>query len=403
MLALLNLMVLAAGLGGVSYPQGILDELERAAEGETVDLEDLAMRINDFTPGDQAADLSNITFSEGRMAEGRRFKVAVPDGWTVLKDYEEGGMIETIRPFVLIEGELGDPSSVSMRDRIIYSAMGGDVESEELRAVYAHECIRRALIFQTYYGRSDDSGLSAMRPVLVWSDEVEAVNTRCFVFQQAIRSEGANGLEFGIMPFASDNSDFLRCVLAYSEDTDIEAVRSLVLRIAASVEADKPYELESRTSVRRALGERVSIPDLIVALNNLLLGYSQFSQQIFTASQYKYVVELDGDDFDERACTLAGAQGIADFCNRAIPDFELALDAYDAQARLGASVSDLDSLLNALQQVDKGVFPTSDIFDSDDAAAVDKAGIFDALESLKALRERIRYAKQHPSKPTKLQ
>lgn len=403
MLALLNLMVLTAGLGGVSYPQDILDELERAAEDETVDVEDLARRINDFTPGEQAADLSNATFNEGKVAQGRRFKVAVPDGWTVLKDYaEESFLGERIRPFVLIEGELDDPNSVSMRDRIIYSAIGGDVEDEGIRDTLSHDCIQWLIHFGNAYDRSETEGLAALKPVIVWDKEAEAVNTKCFITQHA-KKEGANGLEFDIHPFSSENNDYLRCVFSGSAEADVETARAFVMRLAQSIELDNPYILASRQTVRRATGEKVPVSEITEALNDLFSGYDNTRQRVFTVSQYKYVATLDGNDFDEDACTLAGAQGIADFCNRAIPDFELALDAYDAQARLGASVSDLDALLNALQQVDKHVFPTSEIFGSDGAAAVDKAGIFEAPERLKTLRERIRYAKQHPGKPTELQ
>lgn len=161
--------------------------------------------MNDAVPSSESADLSSVTFDDGNIANGRRFKIAYPDGWTAVEDYEESALFMTqARPFVIVQGEATAEDDLSLRDRIIYSSLDGDHEIDEVDEKYGFDDKYWALRWWSSYDRSDDEGIASMKPTVVWDTEVEAVNTKCFVSQQEI-NDGPNGLEFDVYPYAADH------------------------------------------------------------------------------------------------------------------------------------------------------------------------------------------------------
>lgn len=404
MIAMLRLLTLTAELTGKSpYPQELLDELERAENGdESVDLNDLAERLNACTPDTQAADLSNVTFDDGNVVEGRRFKMSYPDGWTAIKDYEESMLFMTqTRPFVIVQGEATAEDDLSNFDRIVYSSLGGDAEIGEVDEMCGFDDKHWALRWYNCYDRSDSEDIASMKPIVVWDTEIDAVNTKCLVTQQQTKAEGANGLEFDVYPYAADHMDSLRFVFTYEEDMDIEPVRNLVLKMAESIELDDPYVPNCMKTLEKAVSSKVSVEEFVEMVDHVSKPYIALHQMIFTASQYKYASAAD--DFDDDECTLAGAQGIADLCNRSVSKFEKMMDAYDAQVAAGYTIGELDRLLDALESFNREVYPTTEIFDYDDARLIKKKGIFDETDELRSVRERLKYAKQHggmASKPS---
>lgn len=402
-IAMLNLLVLGQELNGKSYiSQDLIDELARAEDGdESIDLMDLAKRMNDAVPSSESADLSSVTFDDGNIANGRRFKIAYPDGWTAVEDYEESALFMTqARPFVIVQGEATAEDDLSLRDRIIYSSLDGDHEIDEVDEKYGFDDKYWALRWWSSYDRSDDEGIASMKPTVVWDTEVEAVNTKCFVSQQEI-NDGPNGLEFDVYPYAADHLDSLRFVFTYEDGMDVEAVKSLVLKMAKSIELDKPHEPKCMKTLKKALSEKVPVDDFIEMASDIFNPYAALRQNIFTAAQYKYAQAAD--QFNETECTLAGARGIACLANRAIPKFEKMLDAYDVQVASGYTIGELERVLDALEVFSRVAFPTTEIFDCNDAKLVEDEGIFDAPEELQTVLARLNYAKEHggmPSKPS---
>lgn len=400
MISLLRVLVLAGELGGnVTFPPDLLEELERAENGdETVDVEDLAERINGVMPANEVADLTSVTFEQGTTAEGRRFSVAVPDGWTAVENYEESTFLgTTTRPFVIVQGEADGASNLQNRDRIIYSDMGGDVEVAETYAECGIADLKWALAMMAKYDKSDTSGLMGMRPNVVWDEEVQAVNTRCFV-SQSQANEGANGLEVYVNPYALDHNDALRFVFTYEGEQCVEPVRDLAKAIARTVRLDKPIVPTCEKSLEKALAGKVDVDEFVEMVGSFVKPYVGLRQSVFTSHQYKYATNTES--FDEDECTLAGARGIAEFNSRAALVLDRLMDAYDVQVASGATISDLDKMLEALSFFGENAIATANIFEDYDAKKIKAAGIFNETEEIAAPKGRLAYAKEHGGMPS---
>ena len=188
------------------------------------------------------------------------------------------------RPFVIVQGEATAEDDLSLRDRIIYSSLDGDHEIDEVDEKYGFDDKYWALRWWSSYDRSDDEGIASMKPTVVWDTEVEAVNTKCFVSQQEI-NDGPNGLEFDVYPYAADHLDSLRFVFTYEDGMDVEAVKSLVLKMAKSIELDKPHEPKCMKTLKKALSEKVPVDDFIEMASDIFNPYAALRQNIFTAAQ----------------------------------------------------------------------------------------------------------------------
>ena len=68
------------------------------------------------------------------------------------------------------------------------------------------------------------------------------------------------------------------------------------------------------------------------------------------------------------------------------------LDAYDVQVASGYTIGELERVLDALEVFSRVAFPTTEIFDCNDAKLVEDEGIFDAPEELQIVRDRLNYA-----------
>ena len=395
MASMLRLFVLTGELGGnAKFPQELLDELDRAENGdESIDLDDLASRLNECVPESRSADLSSISFEKGLTAKGRRFTVAVPDGWTVIKNYEETTLLgSNTRPFVIVQGEPDDKSNLQMLDRIIYSDIGGDVEVAEAYAECGTHDLKWALALMARYDKSDSDGLMGMRPNVVWDDEVEAVNTRCFVSQNQ-PNEGSNGLELYVNPYALDHNDALRFVFTYDGEESVEPVRELAKAIARTVKLDKPVLPECEQTLAKALAGKISIKAFVEMVESFAKPYVGLRQSVFTSHQYKYATNTD--DFDDDECTLAGARGIAEFNKKAASTLHKLMDAYDMQIASGLSASDSSKLLESLRLFCDNALADENVFGTGDAKKIKAAGVFSPTEEITAARNRLEYAESH--------
>ncbi len=401
-ISMIRLLVLSRGLtGGREFPQEILDELERAEHGDTsVDVQDLMRRVNDLTPESKSADLSSVSFSQRQRIQGRRFSIAVPDGWTAIKDYEEHTFLgTTVRPFVLVQGESDDPGDVQSQDRILYVNSMGDIEVDSTFQECGIHDLKWVLSMHARYNKKDNEGLLALRPTVDWDEEVDAVNTRCFVSQNRA-NVGANGLEIYINPYALDHNDFIRVILTYDGEESLVPARELAKAIARTVRIDEPIIPKCEQVLSKALRERVNVDEFKTMVELYGKPYCAMRQSIFTSSQYKYATTHD--DYGDSDILLAGARGIAELDNRAAPALLRMLDAYENQIACGATPDDCKGMLEALEFFCESVFPTEEIFDDPGASfLIRSAHVFDPTDETKAARARLAQARQELEAPSR--
>lgn len=387
-IAALQLLVLTGQLSGTQFPQELLDQLEKAAEGdESIDIEKLAEQFNDAAPEIQKTDFNNISFSENRRVDGRRFSIAVPNNWTILKDVEDGGLISSmVWPFVILPHEANDGDDISLSDRIMYSSLAGDVEIEDEAREYGIPAMKWALHYYNSYNKTDEMG--ALKPTFIWDEEVDALNTKCFV---AITDphNGPNGLDCYIYPYALEHNDFLRGTFNYDEDTDLEQVKNLTIEIAKSVKLDNPIKTVCEITLEKAGHDKVSAEEFVEMVTNYLKPFVGLKQMVFDSAQQKYLAQADNTTSD--AMLLAGARGIVEFTNRAVPVFADMIDAYEKQISLGIAETDAKKMLEALEMFDTVVFPTTDLFSEEPSSVstIDKAGVFSPSLELQQLRGKI--------------
>ena len=395
-ISLLRLLVLTSELGGnkTKFPQEMLEELDRVENGDTsVDLQNLAERMNSLVPDPKSADLSNISFESSNVAVGRRFSIIAPDGWTILKNYVENSPFgEQIRPFVIIQGDADGYSDLSLCDRVIYSSIAGDIEPDDAKEECGIAELNWALHWYNAYDRSDES-FGSLKPVVVWDTEIEAINTRCFVTQHEV-NDGANDLEFDVYPYANDHMDSLRFVFNLDENTDIEAIRKLVLDMAKTVHLDEPAVPKCEKELAQALSSSLGAESFSEMCQSFAKPFVAMRQMIFDAAEQRYASSTE--EFNQDDCTIAGAYGITTLCNRAVPILERLLDAYDTQVEIGTSAQELSLMLDALSGFEEIVFPKEDIFDPDDAELIGEKGVFNPTPELKSVRQRLGGAVAQP-------
>ena len=392
---MLKMFVMAGTLiGNVTFPPELLDELKRAENGdESVDLEDLARRLNELTPNYEAADLTSVSFESEKTVSGRRFSVAVPDGWTAVGNYEEKTPFELIsRPFVMVQGEVDGASDLQSRDRIIYvNHNNGDDEVPEFFAQFGIADLKWALTMHSFYDNSNGNGLMGMRPNFVWDVEVEAMNTRCLVLQSQVR-DGTGGLEFYVIPYALDHNDMLRFVFTYENENSVRLARALVKAIARTVSLDKPIVPECEQTLERALTGKVCAADFEGLVGLFAKPYMSLRQFVFAAYRYKYAGNTD--NFDEGECLLSGARGIAELNRRAALTLDNLMDAYGVQVSVGATTQERDEMLEALSLFKENAIADESIFEDNDAKKVAAAGVFEPTEEMLSVEHRFACLKE---------
>lgn len=387
-IALLQLFVLTGQLSGTTFPQELIDRLERAAAGdESIDVEELAEQLNNAAPSVETTDFYNISFSQGRRVDGRRFSVAVPDGWGVLKDYEENSLFSGIvRPFVMVSHEVAEGEDISLSDRIMYSSSAGDIEVDESMRECGIFAMQWALALHATYDMMGELG--ELKPKYIWDDEVDALNTKCFVGITDPKTS-ANGLDCYIYPYAMDHKDFLRGTFSYDDTVDLEQVKELVIKIAQSIEMDNPVQANCEIMLAKALEGRIAADEYDDMVVSFLKPFVALKQMVFDAAQQKYAAQAD--DVSHEAMLLAGARGIVTFAEKAIPVLSKLIDAYDRQVELGASEADKKKLIESIERFESAVFPTTELFSEDPESAriIESAGIFNPSLDLQRLQAQI--------------
>lgn len=389
-IAMLELFVLTGQLSGIEFSPELLDELERAKAGdESIDVDALAERLNSASPDSRTVDFSTISFAKGERAEGRRFSIAVPDGWTVLKDYEENNMlISKTRPFVAVPGEVDASENLSLSDRIIYSDLAGDLEVDDDRRMNMTPSMMWVLSLMASYNVQNLQIPGAQ--ATLWDEEVEAENTRCLV-TMAKMDEGADDhahYEFHIRPYAMDHGDMIRVVFSSVDEASLESAKEMVLQIARSVRLDKPLVATCIQELDEACQKTVDPESFEQIAKNNLAPFMGGKDTVFTAAIKRRMNQ--GADADEKVLVLKGAKGLAELNARAIPVFSKVVDAYEKQVELGADEAAAQSMLAVLKKLDEATFATESSFeDADQAEIVKKSRVLNPSPDLLALRDRL--------------
>ena len=394
-LSLARLAVTAAQLVGVAtFPQEFLDKLERAEQGDmSIDPDELLKAINDMTPDEHSVDAASLTFDEGRVARGKHFDVAIPDGWHVVENYERDGLFGQKRPFVAVPEHVSN-DDIELSNRIIYVDSGDRAAKLGQTSAFMTAPLRWAMFCQAHYVEMANqmtdptSPFAAFAQKTMWDCEVDAQNTKCFIVQYN-SGTGINGLEFNIRPYSLDHSDYLRVCLSMDENIDIDAIREVVKRIAATVELDKPFESDAERGLKAAFGEKLTKDEFTDLASRIASPIPNFFQKLFTAGQNRYVFQLGGEEVDARDATIAGARMLAEYGEKFVPYYGKLLDIYAANDCFGETKATGHEAYDVLKSIFEGAFPSAALFADDEAKIVTEEGILDDTPEKTALRERL--------------
>ena len=393
-LSLARLAVTAAQLVGVAtFPQEFLDKLERAEQGDmSIDPDELLKEINDMTPDEHSVDAASLTFDEGRVARGKHFDVAIPDGWHVVENYERDGLFGQKRPFVAVPEHVSN-DDIELSNRIIYVDSGDRAVKLGQTSSFMTAPLRWAMFCQAHYVEmanqmtNPTSPFAAFAQKTMWDCEVDAQNTKCFILQYN-SGTGINGLEFNIRPYSLDHSDYLRVCLSMDENIDIDAVREVVKRIAATVELDKPFESDAERDLKAAFGKKLTKDEFTDLASRIASPIPNFFQELFTAGQNRYVFQLNGEEVDARDATIAGARMLAEYGEKIAPYYDKLLDLYTANDSFGETKAADHEAYELLHSLFYKVFPGIGLFSGGEKRWVLESGVLNA-PAKKESRERL--------------
>lgn len=394
-LSLARLAVTAAQLvGAATFPQEYLDKLERAEQGDmSIDPDELLKAINDMTPDEHSVDAASLTFDEGRVARGKHFDVVIPDGWHVVENYERDGLFGQKRPFVAVPEHVSN-DDIELSNRIIYVDSGDRAAKLGQTSAFMTAPLRWAMFCQAHYVEMANqmtdptSPFAAFAQKTMWDCEVDARNTKCFIVQYN-SGTGINGLEFNIRPYSLNHSDYLRVCLSMDENIDIDAVREVVKRMAATVELDKPFESDAERGLKAAFGKKLTKDEFTDLASRIASPIPNFFQKLFTAGQNRYVFQLDGEEVDTRDATIAGARMLAEYGEKFVPYYGKLLDIYAANDCFGETEATGHEAYDLLKNIFEGAFPSAALFADDEAKIVVEEGILDDPPEKTALRDRL--------------
>lgn len=350
-IAVLQMAALTAALGSDGLPEDIIDELNRAADGdETADVDDLARRVNDLLPSIHAVDPSAWTFEMGLRASTSQFSVAIPDGYRVVKDYTEKGIFELERPFVVVPGNVPD-KDIPNCDRII--------------AVSGSEAIGDPQIADMFDKYGIDEFFVAMRrnsaycsevefaPKTLHDQVIEGANGRSLL--RVIPSSNSNGFEYYLEPCALGVSDWLRIPFSNASLEDEPTYRPFVEKLASTLEIVDEKRCQLLLDLDRCREERVDAEHFettVIGFGNVL-GICREMENEANLSKARDAV----DSFTAADAVATVVEGISSLVESELSYCEQALEALKRQAELGAPANDLKRMYDAVKEL-HGSFET---------------------------------------------
>lgn len=304
-LQLLQMAQLAAKLGGAPLDDELQQLIGRALEeDESVDLEDLLERVNNQLPSVSFADPASWTFNEGLRASCEYFSIAIPDGFRVLTNYDDGFMT---RPFVAVPEEVAD-KDIPTADRLACGGMPTTVLSE----FDEHGIDELAIATLRSSMNTNDFGSSVVPEDWV----VQGKN--CAVLITRV-DNGCTGYEYWIRPAILQTGYYLRCIFSNSDADQAEEARETLTIMAKSVEATPPIESKLTRQLKKIGTEKVSAQEFaetVVHLHGILKVCLNQAHEANRA-QYLKNAEQPNSYGLAKACAL----GLEAFFNRVWPLF----------------------------------------------------------------------------------
>ena len=304
-LQLLQMAQLAAKLGGASLDDELQQLIGRALEeDESVDLEDLLERVNNQLPSVSFADPASWTFNDGLRASCEYFSIAIPDGFRVLTNYDDGFMT---RPFVAVPEEVAD-KDIPTADRLACGGMPTTVLSE----FDEHGIDELAIATLRSSMNTNDFGSSVVPEDWV----VQGKN--CAVLITRV-DNGCTGYEYWIRPAILQTGYYLRCIFNNSDADQAEEAREALTIMAKSIEATPPIESKLTRQLKKIGTEKVSAQEFaetVVHLHGILKVCLNQAHEANRA-QYLKNAEQPNSYGLAKACAL----GLEAFFNRVWPLF----------------------------------------------------------------------------------
>lgn len=344
------------GEGLVGEFADFLDQKHPELSGLFNWLVDKVESADDDSPGDASGlPVTGLTFGEGKRACGRRFSVAVPDGWSVVENYEEDLFFTKVnRLFVAVPGEVGDSFSLmGYSNKIKYSSIADEKELEEFPAIEYWEPLSWWMVtFASFYDEDNESNFA------VWDAYVEAVDTACLVKQTEGSSD--DGVRFFVFPYDVGYTDSLMVEFALNDDFDIAKAREAVLALARSIEMKEKPVPACRQVFDRALRGEVPADELASKAETFGSMVANAARLFFTAALNRYMAQAERPNIDD--CLSSVVSLFSDLQQRTVPYFERFLDLYDVLAKKGASEEELRHMAVSFEVLYEGVLSPKGIF-----------------------------------------
>lgn len=344
MIAVLQMAALSASLGGDGLPQDVIDELARATEGdETVDLEDLARRVNEVLPSIHAVDPSTWTFEEGLHASTSAFSIAIPDGYRVIEGFKEAGLFELERPFVAIPAGAAD-KDVPNCDRIIAvdgSALG-DVMAGDMYVQYGIDELFVAIRRNNAYCNDIPSAPNVIDDLVV-----EAKNCSCVLLVNP--ASGSEGFEYYVQPCAMGVGDWLRITFYDASLDDEPKFRPYVVRLASTLEVASKKASDLQQNIECCQREQVDgelFEQTFIALGNVLNMCREKENEANLSKAQKCA-----EPFANADAVKVIVEGMSALAERQFMYCEKGLAAFRHQVKLGVSPDGQKRMLEVLKQL----------------------------------------------------
>lgn len=344
-LQMLQIAAITAAIGGDGLPQDVLDDLQRATDGdESVDLEDLMRRVNDVMPSIVSADPDNWTYGQGLCGSTPQFSLAVPDGYKIIEGYAEGGLIELKRHFVAVPAEAED-KDIPNCDRI----MAID-SSAILSQGYPLDHVMENGIDELYLAMKRNAAYcSAVEsaPRILNEQLVEARNCQCLL--QLIPASNSDGFEYYLHPLALGVTDWLRVTFYNASFDDEPRIRPYVIKLASTLDVSDKKQSALQRQFSRCQTERVGAEDFVSAVIGLgrVLGICRnFENESNQAKAQQGLVSLTTLDI-----VKVIVEGVSAFNENAFSYCEQAVDALRFQMEHGAAGTEFDQMIDAVKQL----------------------------------------------------
>ena len=339
MIALLRAFVLAGDLSGATFPQELLDELDRAENGDlTVNLDSLAERLQEASPEQTHTDPSAWTYDRGMRASAPAFSVAIPDGFDIHGDYTSS--LGADRAFVaVVTGTTDD--AVMGSDQIVYVDHGliGVLSDEDIISNLKEWGTPDLL---AYFQRAANVVSYDMGVRILEERLVPCVNGKCLVTLR--RNFG--GCEFYINPLMFDSAAWLKVALTTTAAEDAMPYMDAVCKLAATVELAKPAESKLMALARGYKETAAPAAEIVETFEKLCNPMITARKQDVDSAYQLFLKENPLHTTEDEV--FSQARALTRWGDENVDVLQLLVDAYEAQREMGMPFEDQQKLYDYL-------------------------------------------------------